>query len=88
MTLKQGDIVKLTWLDAFGKSTWEDWNTIEDGLKNHIICEIVGYYVKEDKNYYVLSMGIQTDPNSKPFLKIEYIPKGAVIKINKLTIKP
>ena len=82
--LKQGDIVKLTWLDAFGRGTWENWDTISNGLKNHIVCEVVGYYATEDKNFYVLSMGIQTDPNSNPFLKIEFIPKGSVTDIKKL----
>lgn len=82
--LKQGNIIRITWLDAFGRGTWEDWNTVEDGLKNHIVCELVGYYATEDKNFYVLSMGIQTDPNSRPFLKMEFVPKGAVIQIEKL----
>jgi len=81
---KQGDMLKLTWLDAFGRGTWEDWNTIEDGLKNYIICEMIGFYATEDKNFYVLSMGIQNDPYSRPFLKVEFIPKGSVINIKKL----
>ena len=84
MKLKGGDIVKITWLDAFGRGTWEDWDTIDDGLKNHITCEIVGYYATEDKNYYVLSMGINDDTNTRPFLKVEFIPKGSVINIKKL----
>ena len=82
--LKQGDIIKITWLDAFGRGTWENWDTIEDGLKNHITCELVGYYATEDKNYYVLSMGIQDDPYSRTFLKVEFIPKGSVLDIKKL----
>jgi hypothetical protein len=57
---------------------------VEFGLKNHIVAEIVGYYTKEDKNFIVLSMGIQTDPYSAPFLHLEFIPKGAITEIKKL----
>ncbi len=81
---KQGEIVLITFLDAFGRGSWNRWEDIERGLKNHIICEIVGYYTTEDKNFIVLSMGIQTDPNSSPFLHLEFIPKGAIIRIEKL----
>ena len=82
--LKTGDIVIIDWLDAFGRGTWEDWSTIERGLKEYIVCQAVGFYATEDKNFYVLTMGIQSDPHSKPFLKVEFIPKGAVIKIEKI----
>ena len=44
----------------------------------------MGYYITEDKNFYVLSMGIQDDLNSRPFLKVEFIPKGSVINMKKL----
>jgi hypothetical protein len=82
--MKQGDIVKITFLDAFGKGSWNDWPMIEEGLKNHIVAEIVGYYTTEDKNFTVLSMGIQTDPLARPFLHLEFIPKGAITEIKKL----
>ena len=81
---KQGDIVLIDWLDAFGRGTWENWDTIRKGFKEYIVCELVGFYVAEDKNFYCLTMGITTDPGSMPFLKVEFIPKGAVIKIVKL----
>jgi len=81
---KQGNIVLIDWLDAFGRGTWEDWGTIERGFKEHIVCEAVGFYATEDKNFYCITMGIQTDPNSRPFLKVEFIPKGAVVKMVKL----
>lgn len=84
--IKQGDIVLITWLDAFGKGAWHNWQSIEMGLKNHIIAEIVGYYATEDKNFIVLSMGIQTDPNSAPFLHLEFIPKGCIVDIKKIKI--
>ena len=82
--LKLGDVVKLTWLDAFGKGSWNDIRDVEEGLKNHIVCEIVGYYIKKDKNFVVLSMGAQFDPHSVPFLHLEFIPKGAVVEIRLL----
>ena len=84
LKIKQGDIIKITWLDAFGRGTWNNWDVIEEGLKNHIFCEIVGYYATEDKNFYVISMGIQNDPDSTPFLHLEFIPKGCVLEIKKL----
>lgn len=84
LKFKQGDIVLIDWLDAFGRGTWENWNTIEKGFKEHIVCEAVGFYAKEDKNFYCITMGIQTSPDSKPFLKVEFIPKGSVLEIKKL----
>ena len=82
MKVKQGEIVKLIWLDAFGRGSWHDMDDVESGLKNHIVCEIVGYYIKEDKNFVVLAMGLQSDPHSTPFLHLEFIPKGAIIQFN------
>lgn len=82
--IKQGDIVRITFLDAFGRGAWNNWQHIKEGLKNHIVAEIVGYYTTEDKNFIVLSMGIQTDPNSNPFLHLEFIPKGAITEIKKI----
>ena len=84
--LKLGDIVKLTWLDAFGKGSWNDIGDVEEGLKNHIVCEIVGYYIKKDKNFVVLSMGAQFDPLSTPFLHLEFIPRGAIVEAKKLKL--
>ena len=82
--LKRGDIVKLVWLDAFGRGSWNTMEEVNDGLKNHIVCEIVGYYVKQDENFMVLSMGNQDDPYSVPFLHLEFIPRGAIKEIKKL----
>ena len=81
----QGDIVLITFLDAFGRGSWNCWANIEAGLKNHILCEIVGYYTTEDENFVVLSMGIQNDPNANPFLHLEFIPKGAIKSIEFLS---
>ena len=79
--IKSGDIIRITWLDAFGRGSWNRMVDVEEGLKHHIVAEIVGYYIKEDKNFMVLSMGIQSDPNSAPFLHLEFIPRGAIIEI-------
>ena len=49
--IKAGNIVKITWLDAFGRGSWNRMVDIEEGLKHHIIAEIVGYYAREDKNF-------------------------------------
>ena len=84
MKLKEGDKIQITWLDAFGKSAWNSEEDIEDGLKDYIKCEIIGYFIKEDKNFIVLSMGIQNDPNSMPFLHLEFMPKGCIVNIKKL----
>jgi len=52
--IKEGEIVKLIWLDAFGRGSWNNINDVEQGIKNHITCEIVGYYIKEAKNSWAL----------------------------------
>ena len=83
--IKQGDIIKMTWLDAFGRGSWNGVKDVEDGLKNFITVDIVGYFIKEDKNFIVLSMGGQNDPYSTPFLHLEFIPSSCVTKIEKLT---
>ena len=82
--IKEGQIVKIEFLDAFGRGNWNNWQDIGKGLKEHLIAEIVGYYATEDKNFVVLSMGIQTSPDAKPFLHLEFIPKGAITEIKKL----
>ena len=81
---KIGELVLITWLDAFGRGGWNDTHDVEHGLQEYIKAEIVGYLVKEDKNFYVLSMGLQDDPTAKPFLHLEFIPKGCVIDIKRL----
>ena len=84
MKIKQGEIIKIEFLDAFGRGSWNNWQSVEKGLKEHIVAEIVGYYTTQDKSFIVLSMGIQTDPLSNPFLHLEFIPKGAITEIQKL----
>jgi len=84
MKKEKGQLVKLIWLDAFGRGSWNDIQDVENGLKNHIVCEIVGYLIASDKNFVVLAMGLQNDPHSTPFLHLEFIPKGAITKISKL----
>ena len=81
---KIGNKVLITFLDAFGRGSWNGIENVEEGLKNYIVCEIIGYFIREDKNFIVLSMGIQDDPNSLPFLHLEFIPKGAITEIKKL----
>jgi len=82
--IKIGNVIKLSFLDAFGRGSWNGVDDVNRGFKEHIIAEIVGYYLKSDENFIVLSMGTQNDPASKPFLHLEFIPKGAVIKIKKI----
>ena len=82
--IKPGDIILMIWLDAFGRGSWNNSRDVEEGLKHHILAHIVGYFLREDKNFVVLSMGLQDDPNSTPFLHLEFIPRGAVVKIEKL----
>ena len=81
---KQGDIVRITFLDASGKGTWCNIADIDYVLEHHALLEIVGYYAKEDKNYIALSMGVQTNPDYPPLLHLEIIPKGAITDIKKL----
>ena len=82
--LKIGQKVLLVWYDAFGRGGWNDNHDVEKGLKEYIKAEIVGDIIKEDKNFYVLAMGVQDDPTAKPFLHLEFIPKGCVIDIKRL----
>ena len=82
--IKPGDIILMIWLDAFGRGSWNNSRDVEEGLKHHITARIVGYFLREDKNFVVLSMGLQDDPNAAPFLHLEFIPRGAVVKIKKL----
>ncbi len=84
--MKKGDKILITWIDAFRKSGWSNEEDIKDGLKNDIACEIIGYFIKKDKNFIILSMGKQDDPDSMPFLHLEFIPCGAVKKIRKLKL--
>ena len=79
--IKQGDRIVITFLDAFGRGSWNDLQDVESGFQHHITCEITGYYIAKDKNYLVLSMGFQTLPQSKPFLHLEFIPVGAIQSI-------
>lgn len=82
--IKEGEIVELTWFDAFGRGSWCATGDVMNGLYHPVECLIIGYFIKEDKNFYVLSMGLQHDPQDAPFLHLEFIPKGCVTKIKKL----
>ena len=82
--IKPGDIILMIWLDAFGRGSWNNSRDVEEGLKHYITARIVGYFLREDKNFVVLSMGLQDDPNAASFLHLEFIPRGAVVKIKKL----
>jgi len=85
MKLKRGSKVLINWLDAFGRGAWCSVADVERGLENPIECEIVGYFLKQNNDFIVLSMGLQNDTNSAPFLHLEFIPKGAIKNIK--TIK-
>ena len=79
--LKIGQKVLLVWYDAFGRGGWHEIKDIDTDLKNPAEVETIGYFIREDKDFYILSMGIQKDELSKPFLHLEFIPKGCVKNI-------
>ena len=81
---KLGQKILIIWHDAFGKGGWNDIHDVEHGLAEPIIAEIIGYLVKKDRDFYVLSMGVQGDQGSKPFLHLEFIPRGCVKEITLL----
>ena len=86
MKLKQGDMIKIIWLDAFNIGGWNSIKDVEHQLENYIKCEIIGYYIKEDKNFMVLAMGLQDDLDSLPFLHLEFIPKKSILEIDNLIV--
>ncbi len=79
--IKIGDKVLIIWLDAFGRGAWNSPIDVDEGLKNPIEAEIIGYLIKRSKDFIVLAMGIQNDPLAQPFLHLEFIPRGSIKSI-------
>ena len=82
MKLVKDQIYKIYWTDKFSLSGWRSEKYIDEQKRMDI--ESVGHFVKENKYYYIFSMGICMNDDFHHNVDILWIPKGTVIKIKKI----
>ena len=82
--LKSGDLVIVSWLDAF--SLREPWTNEEDlDLSPDYSFDSVGYYVSSSKKYFVLA-GDRADANDGgqvAYGRVHYLPLGMIEKVER-----
>lgn len=84
-TLKLGNVVEVTWIDAFCSGGWHEgpkdrknWSVIPYTVKT------IGYYMGKDKNYISVIQSEASDRSEDKVDNAMFIPHGMVKKIRKL----
>ncbi len=78
MKLKQGDLVKIDWIDAGGASGWTDHKKYEPP---YIVT--IGHYIKEDRHGIYTAPGVDRD-DYKYVLGLDFIPRGCIKRVRRL----
>jgi hypothetical protein len=77
--LREGDLVTVTWLDAFGCThiAWLECDEVD--MKAEYSVESCGYYVGQSKKYLVLA----GDMAEAAYGRVFYIPLGMIVKVQR-----
>ena len=78
MKLKKHNKYELEWIDIQHDDSWIDFEKVDD---TPLVCNYMGYFVKETKECYVFASGYSAD---KQYYTIDLFPKGVVRKIKKI----
>jgi hypothetical protein len=78
--LREGDLVTVTWLDAFGCThiAWLECDEVD--MKAEYSVESCGYYVGQSKKYLVLA----GDMAEAAYGRVFYIPLGMIVKVQRI----
>lgn len=77
--MKKYKVVRIDWLDAWGKSGWFEEREIDcSGYK----VASVGYLVKSNKNGVVIASSISEDGT---LLGLSFRPHGMIVKITEIS---
>ena len=83
--LIKGEIYEIEWVDIYVYSSWFTDEEIDNKLNNPNIIVSVGYFVKKNKEYFVIAMGKETTGDSPAeYGGLKFIPHGCIKKIRKL----
>lgn len=77
-------IYEINWVDTYGYSGWHTEEEIDKKTDN---CKnlLVGYFVKETKDYIILVMGREAkNEDFVPYNNPKWIPKGFIKSIKRL----
>lgn len=74
---------EIEWVDTYGYSGWFTEKELDE--KTGKSCNFtVGYFVKETKDYLIITMGRETSEDFAPYNTPKWIPKGFIKSIRKL----
>lgn len=80
MKVKLGDVVKVTWEDAWSSDSYRTYDTIKN--EEPLLLYTVGHVMRNDKTG--ISLGRELQPNLNEYRYIQHIPHGMIRKITVL----
>lgn len=82
-TLKQGVCYWVEWIDAYsGPNSWITDDDIESMTDGDYTVWTLGWFIKENKNYYVFCSTTSKDSSRKS--AVWAIPKGMIVKVKEV----
>lgn len=81
--IKKGSILEIKWVVTFGYNGWFEEKEI-DGKTKQALELLVGYFVKETKDFVIICMGLDKNPDFALFNHPCWIPKGFIKSIKLL----
>jgi len=86
--LKEGEIYEIEWVDIYAYSSWFTNEEIDNKLNNPNVVTSVGYFVKKNKEYFVIAMGKETTGDADAeYGGLKFIPVGCIKKIKAIKLK-
>lgn len=80
MKYKKGDLVKIKFLDSESRPGWT-YPEQGDDLKEVMYLYVIGYFLRKDKDFTIISMGYS---DKGGVLNAQKIPTGCIIKLEKI----
>lgn len=84
MVLKQNQSYSITWNDTYNHIGWHDLEDVKKKTLSYALQETVGFFVKEDKYWYIFAQHKNPHEGFMPWGTLCWIPKGCVQKIKKV----
>lgn len=78
--LREGDLITVRWLDAFGCSHIAWLESDEVDMKATYVVESCGYYVGQSKKYLVIA----GDMAEAAYGRVFFIPLGMIEKVSRI----
>jgi hypothetical protein len=78
--LREGDLIVVKWLDAFGCSHIAWLESDEVDMKASYVVESCGYYVGQSKKYLVIA----GDMAEAAYGRVFYVPLGMIERVQRI----